>query len=83
MTHDLRVFVAGLTLLGAGSSPAWAGGAWIPDPGHGYVYFGFSRKSAGSSWSVQGNAYDNANNAGVISWHDFRYLYLSAEVGVR
>jgi hypothetical protein len=82
MRIDLRGAVAGLALALTGASSAWAGGAWVPAPGHGYAYVGFSRKSAGSSWSVQGNAYDNANSAGVISWHDFRYVYLNAEVGL-
>lgn len=81
MKTDLRLPATVLTLALSGTS-AWAGGAWVPDPGHGYAYLGFSRKTAGSSWSVQGDAYDNANSAGIVSWHDFRYLYLTAEVGI-
>jgi hypothetical protein len=46
------------------------------------VYIGFSRKSAGSSWTPDGTYRLNANSSGVVSWHDFRYLYLTAEVGV-
>jgi hypothetical protein len=83
MKTDLRRLATGLTLALGWASSAWAGGAWVPDPGHGYVYLGFSRKTAGSSWSVQGNAYDNVQSStGKVSWHDFRYLYLTAEVGV-
>jgi hypothetical protein len=81
MNRALRTVIAGLALL---SPPAaWAGGAWVAPPGHGYVYLGFSRKSAGSSWSTTGVAYDNVQGStGKVSWHDFRYLYLDAEVGL-
>ena len=71
---------APLALLSA--LPAEAGGAWSPAPGHGYVYVGFSRKTAGSSWDPSGNYRLNANSAGEISWHDFRYIYLTAEIGI-
>ncbi|HVR40676.1 MAG TPA: hypothetical protein VMU84_16390, partial [Thermoanaerobaculia bacterium] len=61
---------------------AFAGGAWLPEPGKGDAQLGFSRKTASSSWDAQGNSFVNANNAGVISYHDFRYVYLSGEVGL-
>ena len=64
------------------SAPLFAGGAWVPEPGHGYAYLGFSRKTAGSSWTPEGKYRLNANSSGVVSWHDFRYLYLNAEVGI-
>jgi hypothetical protein len=54
----------------------------VPDPGHGYVQLGFSRKTASSSWDGQGNAFVNLTRQGVISYHDFRYTYLSGEVGI-
>jgi hypothetical protein len=63
----------------------FCGGAWVPDPGKGDVELGFSRKTASSSWDVDGNAYTNTtvvNGKKVISYHDFRYTYLSGEVGV-
>jgi len=83
MKPDLRLVAAGLALMAGGARPAIAGGAWVPAPGHGYVYVGFSRKTAGSSWSVAGDEYDNVQaSTGKVSWHDFRYLYLSAEVGL-
>jgi hypothetical protein len=69
-------------LTTAAAWPAEAGGAWSPAPGHGYVYVGFSRKSADSSWTPNGTSRLNANSRGVVSWHDFRYLYLTAEVGI-
>lgn len=83
MTRYLRFVLGALALLAAATPSTWAGGAWIPSPGHGYVYLGFSRKTAGSSWSVDGEAYDNVQSStGKVSWHDFRYLYLFAEVGL-
>ncbi len=83
MNRASRVAAAGLLVSGAAAAPALAGGAWVPPPGHGYVYLGFSRKTAGSSWAVDGHAYDNVSSStGKVSWHDFRYLYLFGEVGV-
>ncbi|HEY8022807.1 MAG TPA: hypothetical protein VIH93_16985 [Thermoanaerobaculia bacterium] len=69
--------VALLSLPGA----ATAGGAWVPEPGHGDVSLGFSDKSADRSYDVQGNAYFN-RSGGQRSYHDFRYLYLSGEAGL-
>ena len=56
----------------------FCGGAWVPDPGKGDIELGFSRKTASSSWDVDGNAYTNTtlvNGKRVISYHDFRYTY--------
>lgn len=81
MFRSSRVVAAGLVLMGG--QAAWAGGAWVPAPGHGYVYAGFSRKTAGSSWDTNGDAYDNVSaSTGKISYHDFRYIYLFGEVGI-
>jgi hypothetical protein len=83
MKPDLRLLAAGLALVATGTPSAWAGGAWVPPPGHGYVYLGFSRKTAGASWSTTGDKYDNIQGStGKISMHDFRYIYFSAEVGL-
>jgi hypothetical protein len=63
----------------------WCGGAWVPEPGQGDVQLGFSRKTASSSWDASGNAFRNTtvvNGKTVVSYHDFRYAYLSGEVGV-
>ena len=68
--------------LAALPGAAWCGGAWVPTPGNGDVQLGFSRKTASSSWDTQGDAFVNANNQGVISYHDFRYGYLSGEIGL-
>jgi hypothetical protein len=70
------------TFVVGAASTAFAGGAWVPAPGHSDFQLGFSRKTAGSSWSRTGEKYDNANSQGNISEHDFRYVYLSGEVGV-
>jgi hypothetical protein len=76
-----RLALSGVLVLGSVLT-ADAGGAWTPTPGHGYVYMGFSRKSADSSWTPDGTSRLNANASGVVSWHDFRYIYLTAEVGI-
>lgn len=67
--------LAGGLLLAA--TQVWAGGAWIPEPGDGSIQWGYSRKTADHSWDADGNT--NRNN----SLHDFRYGYLSGEVGLR
>lgn len=83
MNRVMRVLAVGITLSGTGASVASAGGAWVPAPGHGYLYLGFSRKTAGSSWNVNGDAYDNRSaSTRKISYHDFRYVYLFGEVGI-
>lgn len=64
---------------------ALAGGAWIPAPGKGDLQLGFSRKTASSSWDSSGNAFDNTTTFEghtVPHYHDFRYVYLSGEVGL-
>lgn len=58
------------------------GGAWVPQPGDGDVQLGFSRKTASTSWNTDGETFRNLNNRGVVSYHDFRYAYLSGEVGL-
>jgi hypothetical protein len=62
--------------------PAHAGGAWVPAPGQGFLYLGFSRKTANSSWNASGDSFTHRNSAGQEVWHDFRYAYLSGEIGV-
>ncbi|HBL27365.1 MAG TPA: hypothetical protein DD490_11075 [Acidobacteria bacterium] len=59
-----------------------AGGAWVPPPGKGDVQLGVSRKTASTSWNREGETFRNRNSAGQISYHDFRYAYLSGEVGL-
>ena len=74
-----------VTLVAGAARMAAAGGAWVPDPGDGDVELGFSRKTASTSWNTQGDAYQNTttvNGHKTISYHDFRYGYLSGEVGV-
>jgi hypothetical protein len=76
-----RCVLAAACALGAAASLS-AGGAWVPDPGTGWASLGFSRKTASTSWDGQGKAFLNTTRDGVISYHDFRYVYLSGEVGV-
>ncbi|HWW62717.1 MAG TPA: hypothetical protein VN181_15185, partial [Thermoanaerobaculia bacterium] len=76
----LRLLSLAVALLVPAS--AFCGGAWVPEPGKGDLQLGFSRKTASSSWDANGNSFVNANNAGVISYHDFRYAYVSGEVGL-
>ena len=66
-------------------APAAAGGAWVPEPGQGDVQLGFSRKTAITSWNRQGEAFKNTTlfeGERVPSHHDFRYGYLSGEIGL-
>lgn len=71
--------------IGALARTAAAGGAWVPDPGDGDVELGFSRKTASTSWNTAGHSYQNTTTVDghpTISYHDFRYGYLSGEVGL-
>lgn len=64
---------------------AFAGGAWVPEPGDGDLQLGFSRKTASSSWDAAGTAFNNTTTfegETVAHYHDFRYTYLSGEIGV-
>src|SRR5688500_19460094 len=62
-----------LLLSLAAATPAFAGGAWVPQPGDGWVQLGASRKTAQQTWSSRGATNFNAAD------HDFRYAYLSGE----
>ena len=54
MRRSTTLLALGLaTLL---SAPAWAGGAWVPKPGDGYLQLGASRKQAQSSWGARGRS---------------------------
>jgi len=67
------------------SPAAFAGGAWVPAPGDGDVQFGLSRKTASSSWNPSGDVVANTRVVDghvVPHQHDFRYAYLSGELGV-
>ncbi len=74
-----RLLSLSLLVLATGS-PLFAGGAWVPEPGHGNVQFGFSRKTAHTSWNAYG---DVIAHSGRFQNHDFRYLYLAGEIGLR
>ncbi|NJL28401.1 MAG: hypothetical protein HC897_11190 [Thermoanaerobaculia bacterium] len=55
---------------------ALAGGAWVPAPGDGDLTLGFSQKTANRSWDSRGDTIIHTSN------HDFRYAYLSGELGL-
>lgn len=66
-------------------SPAAAGGAWVPEPGQGDVQIGFSRKTASTSWNAFGDTIVHTtvlDGERVRNYHDFRYGYLSGEIGL-
>jgi len=63
-------------VLCLGASAAVAGGAWVPERGDGDIQLGYSRKRADFSWNPDGRTVPNN------SIHDFRYGYLSGELGV-
>ena len=71
----LRVATLSLCAVAAASS-LFAGGAWVPPAGDGNLQLGYSRKHAASSWNLAGDHVDNG------SQHDFRYAYLSGDVGL-
>lgn len=73
--------LAAAALFAVSAVPAFAGGAWIPAPGEGDVQLGFSRKTAHTSWDSRGEGFTNLSQ-GEKHYHDFRYGYLSGEVGV-
>ena len=83
--HRISIFtVARLALVAVAAlliwpSSAFAGGAWVPGVGDGDIQLGFSRKTAHTSWDAYG---DTIENTGRFQNHDFRYTYLSGEVGV-
>jgi hypothetical protein len=82
-------FVRSVVLLASAllAFPAagFCGGAWLPEPGQGDIQLGFSRKTASTSWNVNGDAFRNLTTRDgrrVVTYHDFRYAYLSGEVGL-
>lgn len=80
-----KLWMAALGSLLVGAGWANGGGAWVPDPGNGDVELGFSRKTASTSWNTSGHVYTNTtvvDGKQTISYHDFRYGYLSGEIGV-
>lgn len=81
--QTVRAALALALVLSAGN--AFCGGAWVPAPGDGDVQLGFSRKTASSSWNSSGVAFENTTRVdGELKqhYHDFRYAYLSGEVGL-
>jgi hypothetical protein len=84
-TTGVRFLLLTLSLLVGIPETGLCGGAWVPAPGEGDLQLGFSRKTATSSWDVSGNSFDNTTTfegATVAHHHDFRYGYLSGEVGL-
>lgn len=79
-TRRIAVFTCAVLLVS--SAALDAGDAWVPDPGDGTLQLGFSRKTASTSWDGAGNVFPDLDHAGKISYHDFRYTYLSGEVGL-
>ena len=60
-----------------------AGGPWASKPGKGRLTFGYSRKTAGSRWLTDGTVEQQPDSLLVDGlFHDFRYAYLSGEVGL-
>ncbi|MEA2564134.1 MAG: protein XagA [Acidobacteriota bacterium] len=80
--------IAGATLLlflTVSAGTGFCGGAWVPAPGDGDVQLGFSRKTASTSWNASGDSFQNTtvrDGETKLHYHDFRYGYLSGEVGL-
>lgn len=75
----IKSILAGGLLLAV--TQAWAGGAWVPEPGKGSIQWGYSRKTAGQVWDAKGNT-TPVKILPTTGLHDFRYGYLSGEVGL-
>jgi hypothetical protein len=81
----IRFFVLAFVSLFAAAGIARGGGAWVPPPGKGDLNLGFSDKTAHTSYDTAGNLVTNlttVNNQRVPTYHDFRYGYLSGEIGL-
>jgi len=80
-----RIVGAVLLVLAGVPGAALAGGAWVPEPGQGDVQLGYSQKKASTSWNAFGDSFTNTTVVdGEVKrhYHDFRYGYLSGEVGL-
>lgn len=80
-----RIIGGALVALACLPGAALAGGAWVPEPGQGDVQLGYSRKTASTSWNAFGDSFTNTtvvNGQVKRHFHDFRYGYLSGEVGL-
>lgn len=86
MKISLRIAGATLLLfLTVSAGTGFCGGAWVPAPGDGDVQLGFSRKTASTSWNSSGDSFQNTtvrDGETKRHYHDFRYGYLSGEVGL-
>ena len=75
-------WVSAIALVTGLAQNANAGGAWVPKKGDGYISLGFSQKTANKVWDAKGKDFITRNGAGLAHYHDFRYAYLTGEVGV-
>jgi hypothetical protein len=74
-----------LALLLTYPAAGLCGGAWVPKPGQGDVQLGYSQKTASTSWNRSGESFTNTTlfeGERVRHHHDFRYTYLSGEIGL-
>lgn len=84
MKKNLQIAIV-FAALAALPQALFAGGAWIPAPGKGDIQFGASRKAADSSWDAAGDYFNNTrlvNGRNEPNIHDFRYGYLTGEIGI-
>ena len=76
VSRKIAWWVSAIALVTGLAQNANAGGAWVPKPKDGYLFFGFSRKTAFKSWNAIGKTTVSTSR------HDFRYGYVNGEVGV-
>ncbi|HTQ79019.1 MAG TPA: hypothetical protein VMM92_03405 [Thermoanaerobaculia bacterium] len=81
MKWVLKGAVVSLLACGVLPRPAAAGGAWVPDPGKGDIAIGYSDKTASDQWDANGHVFSHFAG-GTRSYHDFKYGFLSGEIGV-
>lgn len=76
-----NAFALTLLALVVTAEPVLAQSAWVPAPGQGYAYVGGSRKTASTFFTKTGEV-EAASPTGCCQNHDFRYFYLTGEVGI-
>ncbi len=71
-----RILLCLAAMLPLAAPAASAGGAWVPEKTDGDFQFGYSWKTADTSWNRWGETTHHT------SWHIFRHAYAGGEVGL-
>lgn len=80
---SLRFFLLGILFLAIIAPDVQAGGPWTQKKGKVRLTFGYSRKTSGARWGDDGVLNKPADSTLLNGlFHDFRYGYISGEVGI-